>query len=176
MNHVNLNSCQLSQALMYNDRSVLENHHAASSWKLLKSSPKNNFLSNLDAAEWKRFRFLVLENILATDLSKHFSIISDFNVILVIKFSMIELIIKYFLFNSIIKARNKNGLANIGNNSNHSYLPGECGIDWNNEADRLIVSNMIIKISDINAPLKDKELHLQWTERIVEEFYLQVKF
>ena len=82
---------------MYNDRSVLENHHAASSWKLLKSSPKNNFLSNLDTAEWKRFRFLVLENILATDLSKHFSIISDFNVNL---FKTLFLIIRIYIINN----------------------------------------------------------------------------
>ena len=64
---------------MYNDRSVLENHHASASWLLLKSNPKYNFLANLSADEWKRFRFLVLENILATDLSKHFELISDFD-------------------------------------------------------------------------------------------------
>lgn len=63
---------------MYNDRSVLENHHAAASWKLFQSNSKFNFLSGLDAAELKRFRFLVIENILATDLNKHFLIINDF--------------------------------------------------------------------------------------------------
>lgn len=64
---------------MYNDRSVLENHHASSSWLLLKSDPRFNFLTGLDSTEWKKFRFLILENILATDLSKHFSIITEFN-------------------------------------------------------------------------------------------------
>jgi hypothetical protein len=83
---------------MYNDRSVLENHHAASSWQLLKSTHKNNFLSNLDAAEWKRFRFLVLENILATDLSKHFSIISDFNVNMMIINFIYDIFFKTILF------------------------------------------------------------------------------
>lgn len=40
---------------MYNDRSVLENHHAAESWRLLMKQ-ENKFIMNLDAAEFKRFR------------------------------------------------------------------------------------------------------------------------
>ncbi|GMT16064.1 hypothetical protein PFISCL1PPCAC_7361 [Pristionchus fissidentatus] len=65
------------KAILYNDRSVLENHHAAESWKLLQQ-PKNNFIENLDAAETRRFRYLVLEYILATDLKQHFEIIMNF--------------------------------------------------------------------------------------------------
>ncbi|KAK3097062.1 hypothetical protein FSP39_006002 [Pinctada imbricata] len=67
------------QAVLYNDRSVLENHHAAQAWSLFLSDPKFNFLCGLDAAEFKRFRFLVIENILATDLKRHFEILAEFN-------------------------------------------------------------------------------------------------
>ncbi|UMM19570.1 hypothetical protein L5515_015107 [Caenorhabditis briggsae] len=66
------------KAILYNDRSVLENHHAAESWKLLNKS-ENHFIENLDPAEMKRFRYLVLEYILATDLKQHFEIIMTFN-------------------------------------------------------------------------------------------------
>ncbi|KAL3994296.1 3'5'-cyclic nucleotide phosphodiesterase family protein [Acanthocheilonema viteae] len=66
------------KAILYNDRSVLENHHAAESWRLL-SKPENSFIETLDAAETKRFRYLVLEYILATDLKQHFDIIMQFN-------------------------------------------------------------------------------------------------
>lgn len=48
------------------------------------------------------------------------------------------------------------------------------GIDWTNENDRLLVCQMCIKLADVNGPLKCKELHLQWTEGIVNEFYEQV--
>uniref|UniRef100_A0A158R402 Phosphodiesterase n=1 Tax=Syphacia muris TaxID=451379 RepID=A0A158R402_9BILA len=65
------------KAILYNDRSVLENHHAAESWKLL-CKPENFFIEGFDAAEAKRFRFLVLEYILATDLKQHFDIIIEF--------------------------------------------------------------------------------------------------
>ncbi|KAL7854854.1 hypothetical protein SRHO_G00170440 [Serrasalmus rhombeus] len=67
------------QAVLYNDRSVLENHHAASAWSLFLSQPEFNFLSNLDHVEFKRFRFLVIEAILATDLKKHFDFLAEFN-------------------------------------------------------------------------------------------------
>ncbi|KAK4300112.1 hypothetical protein Pmani_027668 [Petrolisthes manimaculis] len=67
------------QAVLYNDRSVLENHHAAAAWSLFLSRPQYNFLCHLDRAEFKRFRFLVIEAILATDLKRHFEILAEFN-------------------------------------------------------------------------------------------------
>lgn len=66
------------QAQLYNDRSVLENHHAAASLHLLTNFEENNFLTSLDQAEMKRLRFLIIEAILATDLKMHFDILSDF--------------------------------------------------------------------------------------------------
>ncbi|XP_039516611.1 cGMP-inhibited 3',5'-cyclic phosphodiesterase A isoform X5 [Pimephales promelas] len=123
------------QAVLYNDRSVLENHHAASAWNLFMSRPEYNFLASLDHMDFKRFRFLVIEAILATDLKKHFDFLAEFN-------------------------------AKVGDD-------GCSGIEWSNENDRLLVCQMCIKLADINGPLKCKELHLQWTEGIVNEFYEQ---
>ncbi|KAL1774370.1 cGMP-inhibited 3 3' [Sigmodon hispidus] len=123
------------QAVLYNDRSVLENHHAASAWNLYLSHPEYNFLLNLDHVEFKRFRFLVIEAILATDLKKHFDFLAEFNA----------------------KANDVN--------SN--------GIEWTSENDRLLVCQVCIKLADINGPAKARDLHLRWTEGIVNEFYEQ---
>lgn len=49
------------------------------------------------------------------------------------------------------------------------------GIDWTNENDRLLVCQVCIKLADINGPAKIRDLHLKWTEGIVNEFYEQVK-
>ncbi|XP_066930711.1 cGMP-inhibited 3',5'-cyclic phosphodiesterase 3A-like isoform X1 [Clytia hemisphaerica] len=68
-----------SKALLYNDRSVLESHHAAASWSLLVTNPGLNFLSTLDSADFKRFRFIVIEEILSTDLKKHFDFLTEWN-------------------------------------------------------------------------------------------------
>ncbi|KAH0617117.1 hypothetical protein JD844_028795 [Phrynosoma platyrhinos] len=121
------------QAVLYNDRSVLENHHAAAAWNLFMSRSEYNFLVNLDHVEFKHFRFLVIEAILATDLKKHFDFVAKFN----------------------------------------AKVNDDVGIDWTNENDRLLVCQMCIKLADINGPAKHKDLHLKWTEGIVNEFYEQ---
>ena len=64
---------------MYNDRSVLESHHVASAWYLLVSDERYNFLSGLSSAEFKRFRFLLIEAVLATDLKRHFDFLAQLN-------------------------------------------------------------------------------------------------
>ncbi|ETE67286.1 cGMP-inhibited 3',5'-cyclic phosphodiesterase B, partial [Ophiophagus hannah] len=122
------------QAVLYNDRSVLENHHAASAWSLFLSLPEYNFLSNLDHVQFKRFRFLVIEAILATDLKKHFDFLAEFN-------------------------------AKVNMNGH--------GIEWSNESDRLLICQICIKLADINGPAKIRDLHLKWTEGIINEFYEQ---
>lgn len=43
------------------------------------SRSEYNFLANLEHVEFKRFRFLVIEAILATDLKKHFDFLAEFN-------------------------------------------------------------------------------------------------
>ena len=66
------------QALLYNDRSVLENHHAAQAFSLLLSNPEYNYVESLTTADFKRFRFLVIEAVLATDLKRHFDVLQEF--------------------------------------------------------------------------------------------------
>lgn len=82
--------------MLYNDRSVLENHHAASAWNLFMSHPEYNFLVNLDHVEFKRFRFLVIEAILATDLKKHFDFLAEFNAKVVLRLFLVLNIKKKF--------------------------------------------------------------------------------
>lgn len=62
-------------AILYNDRSVLENSHAASLFYLLMTRPDANILKTLDAAQYERVRKFVLSGILATDMSRHFELL-----------------------------------------------------------------------------------------------------
>uniref|UniRef100_L7M6E5 Phosphodiesterase n=1 Tax=Rhipicephalus pulchellus TaxID=72859 RepID=L7M6E5_RHIPC len=58
-------------ALIYNDRSVLENHHISAAFRLLTDDDQN-ILSSLSKEEYKEFRLLVIEMVLATDMTSHF--------------------------------------------------------------------------------------------------------
>ena len=57
-------------ALCYNDESVLENHHAATTWTLLNDS-RNDVLGGLAVEERKQVRNLIIKSILATDMAHH---------------------------------------------------------------------------------------------------------
>uniref|UniRef100_A0A3B5AYK7 Phosphodiesterase n=1 Tax=Stegastes partitus TaxID=144197 RepID=A0A3B5AYK7_9TELE len=59
-------------ALLYNDRAVLENHHVSAAYRLLQDDGDMNFLTNLSKDDWRELRTLVVEMVLATDMSCHF--------------------------------------------------------------------------------------------------------
>jgi hypothetical protein len=65
------------KAIMYNDKSVLENHHLASSFKVL-CKQENNFLENFSKADRRTIRETVIDLVLATDLTHHFTLLSIF--------------------------------------------------------------------------------------------------
>ncbi|XP_072158363.1 dual specificity calcium/calmodulin-dependent 3',5'-cyclic nucleotide phosphodiesterase 1A isoform X5 [Bemisia tabaci] len=58
-------------ALLYNDRAVLENHHVSASFRVLKEDDCN-ILVNLSREEFRELRSLVIDMVLATDMSFHF--------------------------------------------------------------------------------------------------------
>ena len=64
-------------ALTYNDKSVLENYHVASSFKLI-SEEKNNFFINISKEERRRYRMRMIAIVLATDFSRHFADLGKF--------------------------------------------------------------------------------------------------
>ncbi|ELU18933.1 hypothetical protein CAPTEDRAFT_180250 [Capitella teleta] len=63
-------------ALMYNDESVLENHHLAVAFKLVSEDGCNIF-QNLTAKQHQTLRRMVIDMVLATDMSKHMSLLAD---------------------------------------------------------------------------------------------------
>ena len=64
-------------AITYNDDSVLENHHAATAFEVLKKKGCNIF-QNMDPSEFPLFRQYVIHGILSTDIKKHFGDIKFF--------------------------------------------------------------------------------------------------
>jgi len=62
-------------AMLYNDQSVLENHHAASLFFLLENNLNDcNIFSGLSKDELNIARKVIIECILSTDNSKHAAI------------------------------------------------------------------------------------------------------
>ncbi|KIY92160.1 high affinity cGMP-specific 3',5'-cyclicphosphodiesterase 9 [Monoraphidium neglectum] len=71
--HINAHT-ELAQR--YNDRSVQENHHCALTFAVLRSRGAD-LLAGLPREDWRVARRLLVDTILATDMSHHFSLTQD---------------------------------------------------------------------------------------------------
>jgi GAF domain-containing protein len=63
-------------AVLYNDKSVLENHHSALAFQLMYQ-PEHNIIENLPIESKRTFRKMVMSSILATDMSLHMGMTTD---------------------------------------------------------------------------------------------------
>lgn len=70
---------QDERAILYNDRSVLESHHVAASFRILLDPAINFFPSSfMKSEDWRTFRSAVIDMVLATDLQQHFTVVNSF--------------------------------------------------------------------------------------------------
>ena len=63
-------------ALLYNDASVLEMHHTATFFFMMEDD-KCNIFSGMNGEEYNRMRKYIVDNILFTDMSKHFAFLNE---------------------------------------------------------------------------------------------------
>ncbi|MCJ1368729.1 hypothetical protein MMC16_007874, partial [Acarospora aff. strigata] len=67
-------------AVMYNDISPLENHHLAAAVRVMQR-PECHYLKDFSPETMALFRPTVIQEVLGTDMKKHFEILSRFQVI-----------------------------------------------------------------------------------------------
>lgn len=75
-NAYQVNSSSL-YAIRYNDRSVLENYHISAAYEVLLQ-PSCNMIESLAESDRRYIRRVMIEMILATDMSSHFEILGQF--------------------------------------------------------------------------------------------------
>ncbi|XP_031328347.1 high affinity cAMP-specific and IBMX-insensitive 3',5'-cyclic phosphodiesterase 8 isoform X3 [Photinus pyralis] len=73
-----LSNCDNPLAILYNDVTVLENHHAALTFKLTLGDDRINIFKHLDRETYKVARHNVIDMILATEMTKHFEHLAKF--------------------------------------------------------------------------------------------------
>eukprot|EP01105_Mastigella_eilhardi_P017326 TRINITY_DN3985_c0_g1_i1.p1 TRINITY_DN3985_c0_g1~~TRINITY_DN3985_c0_g1_i1.p1 ORF type:complete len:805 (+),score=193.69 TRINITY_DN3985_c0_g1_i1:347-2416(+) len=74
-------------AINYNDTSVLENHHIATMFRLCREDERQNIFRAVPPAKAKAVRKRVIQLVLATDLSMHFSFVANLKNRLAVSFS-----------------------------------------------------------------------------------------
>lgn len=63
-------------ALLYNDKSVLENHHCSTGFRIMRRQG-NNILSDLTKSNASELRKVIVECVMATDMTVHFQLIDE---------------------------------------------------------------------------------------------------
>jgi len=125
-------------AIAYNDRSILENFHAATLIRLIQdtSAPVSRahpILSEFSPEQAYKARQLMISLILSTDTTKHFDELATFRL----------------------------------------HINAESFDPFADSVDQQLTLGMLFRAADIGHSAKEWTQHVEWSERIVQEFHAQ---
>ena len=72
VNNIFLSKTQHPIAIRYNDQSVLENYHISAAFEVLLGDQANNWAEKLEVTDFTRIKSLMIDCVLATDMTIHF--------------------------------------------------------------------------------------------------------
>lgn len=144
-------------ANLYNDITVLENHHAAFGFKLTMSDERVNIFQNLDRDSYKLIRQGIIDLVLATDMSKHFVHLNKF--VSVFTSSLVE---EEMAAVAVADGRDEVAVKPVS--------AKDIPISPENVA---ILKRMLIKCADVSNPARPLEICKTWAFRIAEEYFSQ---
>ncbi|XP_034835238.1 high affinity cAMP-specific and IBMX-insensitive 3',5'-cyclic phosphodiesterase 8 isoform X2 [Maniola hyperantus] len=139
-----------SLAILYNDISVLESHHAALSFKLTLNDDRVNIFKNLDRDTYKSVRHNVIDMILATEMTKHFEHLAKFVNVFYAKSS--------------------------GSKEDGMQCDEPLSLDTTaltSPENVSLVKRMMIKCADVSNASRPQKFAFEWARRIAEEYFLQ---
>ncbi|XP_028044235.1 high affinity cAMP-specific and IBMX-insensitive 3',5'-cyclic phosphodiesterase 8 isoform X1 [Bombyx mandarina] len=137
-------------AILYNDVSVLESHHAALTFKLTLNDDRVNIFKNLDRDTYKTVRHHVIDMILATEMTKHFEHLAKFVNVFYAKSS--------------------------GSKEDGMHTDEPLSLDTtalSQPENVLLVKRMMIKCADVSNASRPQKFAMEWARRIAEEYFLQ---
>ncbi|XP_043517103.1 high affinity cAMP-specific and IBMX-insensitive 3',5'-cyclic phosphodiesterase 8 isoform X2 [Frieseomelitta varia] len=134
-------------AILYNDLSVLESHHAALTFKLSLSDDSVNIFQNLERDSYKQVRQTIIDMILATEMTKHFEHLAKFM--------------------NVCSAR-------IMDNQHMDVYPDAVDMSVVLQPENVVlVKRMMIKCADVSNPTRPLRFCIEWARRIAEEYFNQ---
>ncbi|KAK9299102.1 hypothetical protein QLX08_007727 [Tetragonisca angustula] len=134
-------------AILYNDLSVLESHHAALTFKLSLSDDSVNIFQNLEREPYKQVRQTIIDMILATEMTKHFEHLAKFM--------------------NVCSAR-------IMDNHHVEIYPDAVDMSVVLQPENVVlVKRMMIKCADVSNPTRPLRFCIEWARRIAEEYFSQ---
>lgn len=125
-------------AVLYNDHSVLENHHVALAFQLTLTQPSVNIFSRVSSDDFSQIRQATIDMVLATDMSRHFEYLTKFQQLMANLPVFFKLCVTKLFFKDT---------------------------EDNRDANSLTICRMMIKCADIANPTREWRLCHQWAMR-----------
>ncbi|PNW86010.1 hypothetical protein CHLRE_03g204689v5 [Chlamydomonas reinhardtii] len=150
-------------AIRYNDKSPLENHHAASCFGLMALQPELDALSTLSKTERGTFRKQVIEMVIGTDMKQHFAILAHFNTV--------HRLASYSV--QTAKPQASGGLEGAARTVSIGGALTTNAPRPIDETERLLTLQVALKVADIGHLGEDLEVHKRWLGVLEEEFFNQ---
>ncbi|KAL0248799.1 hypothetical protein GEMRC1_004033 [Eukaryota sp. GEM-RC1] len=119
--------------------SVLENHHASRA-SILLIKEENNFVNHLPVSQWNRFRTVLINCILGTDMGTHGKFLSNLNAVM--KTCPLDV----------------------------DPLSAKISCISSSPENRLLLCQGILKVSDISNPCRPFEIARTWAYQLIQEF------
>ncbi|KAK9819731.1 hypothetical protein WJX72_001710 [[Myrmecia] bisecta] len=142
-------------AITYNDQSPLENHHLAASFRLLLK-PQYNFLKALPPEEQQQLRTAIVEEVLSTDMKRHFNLLSNFQ--------------------GVFQRKNNNNNGSSGSSMPAASAAGPSrSVPWGDllDEEKSLARQLALKCADIGHLAAPPEQHKKWALMLEEEFFRQ---
>ncbi|KAI4497721.1 hypothetical protein M0802_007261 [Mischocyttarus mexicanus] len=134
-------------AILYNDLSVLESHHAALTFKISLSDDKVNIFKNLDRDTYKALRANIIDMILATEMTKHFEHLAKFMNV------------------CSLRVEEDQPMEYSSDRVDNAILLQPENV--------ILVRRMMIKCADVSNPTRPLRACVEWARRIAEEYFSQ---
>lgn len=143
-------------ALRYNDKSPLENMHCAKLFEIAKN-PKSAIFSTLPKAEYQEVRKASIEAILHTDMTHHFSMIKDLQM-------LYEMNVATFC----------GEISPEDSEASSPSFPSKEIVDLFRQNDvKKNIRNLMLHAGDVSNPMKPFRICEAWAFKVLEEFFLQ---
>lgn len=163
-------------ALLYNDQSVLEHHHAASAFRILER-PDLNILGSLSTGEYRAVRQRLTLGILATDMTGHFGLIEKFNSFLDEQAKLPANLAAAAAASAAAPSSSSAGSSPSLGPSTPSFPPLSLPVfqiaHELGENSRAVIFNALLHASDISNPAKPWRAQKIWSDAVLQEFLNQ---
>jgi len=143
------------RALHYNDWHTNEQHHVAAAFKLLRR-PECNFLAGMESTSFQRFRTLVIDLVLGTDMADNNKILN----------SLTEAVDQWAVDQWGSKINTVNVSPNSNSEASATFEPATA-----KEAVNLL--QIAMNCADMGHLTLDWDDHLEWVQRLAKEHFAQ---